>query len=175
MDVNDRFTAMGELFGGFFAEWMGELLDETREPLAQLIMFHAGEVIFAEPAETPDLYLHELTFTPDDLEERVALMIDSPLSDAFIDIFVEADYNLNIFLVNRDIATVEIKLYIDAPLDFNFAEAEFYSFLLGPGESFTVQIPAESLGELNSIGITSIVGGPLDIEAGFRLTNLPLS
>lgn len=177
MDVNDRLVAMGGLFGDFYAELIGE---DPEAAITLLVLPALFSTVLTAPiqiaaAEQDGFGVYELTLGADDLEERAALMIESGLTIVYVDIFVQADYNLNVFLVNRDVVVVEITFYLDAPADFNFEglEASGRTRLM-PGEALTLQIPAEKLGEINSIGITSGTGMPVYIEAGFRLTNYPL-
>jgi len=180
MDIHDRYVAMGELFGDYFAELMSDNLEMM---LFLVTPAFLSTWIIASQITTnwdePFFEIFELYFGEENLEERVELIIGSDREVVLIDLFVDEDYtnyNLNVFLANRGIAALEITIIIDIE---DLADVEWPhtvdSMWLLPGETFTAQIPGEYLGEINFIDITSGVGGFINIEAGFRLTEQPLS
>jgi len=180
MDIHDRYTAMGELFGDYFAGLMADDLEMMVFLITPALL---STWIIASQVTTDwdeDFFeIFELYFGEENLEERIELIIESDREVVLIDLFVDEDYanyNLNVFLVNRGIAALEITIIVDIE---DFADVEWPytvdSMWLLPGETFTAQIPGEYLGEINFIDITSGVGGLINIEAGFRLTEQPLS
>jgi len=182
LDIGMRAEMLHGFFGLYFDEFISDELQFTAHRLVlPVFATYAWWVSASPPPQLTQLQndhfeLYELTFGTDDLEERVALMVASQHDIVLMDLYIQAEHDFNIFLVNRDVITLEFSIWLDAPLDFEFEGIEmFETFRLQPGEAFTVQVPVQKLGEFNSILVTpNVWGGGLRFEAGFRLTDLPL-
>jgi len=101
----------------------------------------------------------ELAFGEHNQEERVALTL-SGSTMTFIEIEIDSDANFNVFLVNHGDNDVLASLM------------SVFDVIILPGDGFVMQVPAEMLDAAMTLFVHSEAG--LNVEAGFRLTNLPL-
>ena len=105
------------------------------------------------------IFHEEMIFSAADLEDRVAMMFDDA-NIVVLEIAIDADAAFNVFFVNHGNEAVTLVLY------------GIVDTVIQPGQNFVMQIPA---GDADDVLIV-LEGGdaPVNVEAGFRLTNVPL-
>jgi len=109
-----------------------------------------------------DVDVMELVFGENMLENRVAWMINGQTISATLNLVVEYEAGLNVFIVNQGTDAISISV------------VGLHDTSIAPGDFFVMQAPA---GSLDGGAVIIIDGGgtPIDVETGFRLTHYPLS
>ncbi|MCL2574135.1 MAG: hypothetical protein FWE34_06270 [Defluviitaleaceae bacterium] len=107
-----------------------------------------------------------LEFGADNLEVRETLPVAGDFAVGIINLLVADIANFNVFIVNHgtDIVHATLASVPSLPL---------FDVYLEPGEGFVLQIPMGTFADIATLVIQSS-GAPLDVETGFRLTELPL-
>jgi len=128
------------------------------------------DVVIDEP-DAEEIEAEHLVLLLDDKnpEERFALFLESDLNFGVIDFMGHAERNLNVFFVNHGINDVRVSfMNLDSSINI------FSNVIIAPGSDFTMQIPVEYLAGPHNI-VEIVTEGSLNVEIGFRLTNVPLS
>jgi len=172
-DMNERFAALGTLFGDYLAGWVDDNMDMILEFLEEIMDL---AMLFADMDEAAILaelgfQIFEVDITPELLEERLAFDLNAISSTVVL--HGASDDALNVFIHN----TGDVHVVVQGVSIAGLIPDEHFNVVLEPGTTYVFQIAAGALAyaEIHAISITSMEGeSHFTGQLGLRFTQNPL-